>query len=122
MHELSIANSLVEIVTEHAAASGADRVLSVTLRLGALSCVNKGALEFSFDLITEDTILRGAKLHFIDVPVSVSCDNCSQVVELPGIQKFCCPVCQTPSADIRAGRELEVEHIEIASNSGVIKA
>lgn len=34
-------------------------------------------------------------------------------VELPGIQRFRCPHCDTPSGDIRQGRELEIESIEI---------
>lgn len=113
MHELSIANNLIEIVTQHVEQSGASTVLSVTIRIGALSCVNKGALDFSFDLITEGTCLGGAEIRYVDVPVSIYCGPCKQEVELPGIQRFCCPICKTPSPDIRKGRELDVENIEV---------
>lgn len=113
MHELSIANNLIEVVTQHVDQLESSKVLSVTIRIGALSCVNKGALDFSFDLIAEDTCLSGAKISYVDVPVSIYCKPCDQEVELPGIQHFCCPVCQTPSPDIRKGRELDVENIEV---------
>ena len=113
MHELSIANSLVEIATEHAQTHAANAVTSITLRIGALSCVHKSALEFSFELVTNGTILEGARLQFIDVPVTVFCEPCDREVELPGIQRFRCPDCDTPTADIRQGRELDVETIEI---------
>jgi len=113
MHELSIANSLVELATEHAALAGAEKITSLTLRIGALSCVHKSALEFSFELVTKDTILDGAELKIIDVPVTVFCAPCGLEVQLPGIQNFRCPICNTPSADIRQGKELDLDSIEI---------
>ncbi len=113
MHELSIANSLVELATEHATQAGADRITSITLRIGALSCVHKSALEFSFELVTQGTLLEGARLRIIDVPVTIFCVPCEQEVELPGIQSFRCPLCNTPSADIRQGKELDIDSIEI---------
>jgi hydrogenase nickel incorporation protein HypA/HybF len=113
MHELSIANSLVEIATQHATAAGAESVKSITLKIGALSCVHRSALEFSFDLVTRDTLLQGAQLVFIDLPVVIFCCACDQEVALPGIQRFRCPQCDTPSGDIRQGRELDIECIEI---------
>ncbi len=113
MHELSIANSLVEIATQHATAAGAERVKSITLKIGALSCVHQSALEFSFELVTRDTMLEGAELVFINVPVVIYCPGCAEEMALPGIQRFRCPQCDTPSADIRQGRELDIECIEI---------
>ncbi len=116
MHELSIANSIVEIATEHASNAHAEKVKSITLRIGALSCVHKSALEFSFELVTRDTILEGANLVIIEVPVTVFCSPCDQEVPLPGIQSFRCPICNTPSADIRQGKELDIDSIEIVEN------
>lgn len=117
MHELSIANSLVEIASEHARENGAESIQSITLRVGALSCVHKSALEFSFELVTKDTMLEGARLEFIDVPVSIYCEPCAREVQLRGIQRFRCPDCDTPSADIRQGKELDVETIQIFPGS-----
>ncbi|MAT70226.1 MAG: hydrogenase maturation nickel metallochaperone HypA [Planctomycetaceae bacterium] len=116
MHELSIAHSLVEIATEHVRAAGADSVRSLTLKLGALSCVHKSALEFSFELVAKNTPLEGAVLHFIDVPVVVYCPQCACEVELPGIQRFRCPQCDTPTAEIRSGRELDLQSLEIVQS------
>ncbi len=122
MHELSIANSLVEIATEYLAKERVKNdessvVKSITLRIGALSCVHKSALNFSFELVTKDTLLEGAELKVIDVPVTIFCKPCEREVELPGIQRFRCPVCDTPSADIRQGKELDIDTIEIAENA-----
>lgn len=113
MHELSIAESIVNIVTEKAATAGATRVTNVTLQIGALSCVHEDSLRFSFDLVTANTLLAGAELVVERVPVTVHCPVCERDVELPGIQKFRCPICDTPSADIRTGRELDILSIGI---------
>ncbi len=116
MHELSIANSLVEIASEHANAAGADRVRMIKLQIGALSCVHQNALEFSFELVTKGTILEGASLKIETLPVTIYCEHCEQEVQLPGIQKFRCPQCDLPSSDIRQGKELEIVAIEITEN------
>jgi hydrogenase nickel incorporation protein HypA/HybF len=113
MHELSIASSLIEIVSEAARKEGATGVRSITLRVGALSCVHNHSLEFSFEVVSKDTFVEGAELKLIDVPVSIFCVSCDQEVELPGIQLLRCPLCDTPSGDIRGGKELEIESIEI---------
>jgi len=114
MHELSIANSIVEIVAELARQHGGGRVMGVTLRLGRLSCVHEDALRLSFDLVTEGTPLAGASLAVIEVPVRIWCAVCKAVIELPGTQRFACPACGHLSGDIRAGRELDIESIQIA--------
>ena len=113
MHELSIANSLVEVATEHARANGAAGIRAIRLRIGQLSCVHRQALEFSFELVTEGTLLEGARLDIDEVPVAIFCEPCGEVVELPDFQRFRCPRCNTPSADIRQGRELDVESLEV---------
>jgi hydrogenase nickel incorporation protein HypA/HybF len=113
MHELSIASSIVEAAAEHCREAGGGRVAAVTLRIGRLSCVHEDALRFSFDLVREGTLLEAAELRIIDVPVRIWCPTCAAEVELPGIQRFACPACGTRSGDIRAGRELDLETIEV---------
>jgi hydrogenase nickel incorporation protein HypA/HybF len=117
MHELSIASNVVQLATQHAAEHGGGRVAAVTLRIGRLSCVHEDALRFSFDLVREGTPLDEAELRIVAVPVSVWCVNCQAEQELPGIQRFACPVCDTPTADIRAGRELDLESIELVETA-----
>ena len=116
MHELSIARSLIEIALEHVGGSGDARVVQINLRVGALSCVHRDALLFSFDLVTAETPLAGAKLHITDLPVVIYCQTCEMLQELPGIQQFRCPACQTATADIRQGRELDLESIELVDS------
>ena len=113
MHELSIATAVIDEVAKHVAAAGGGRVLSITLRIGRLSCVQEGALRFCFDLASADTKLSGARLEIIDVPVRIWCPACGAERELPGVQSLACPECGQLSGDIRAGRELNLESIEM---------
>lgn len=113
MHELSIAYSLVDAATQSATEAGATRVVEVRLRLGVLSGVTLGALEFSYEIATAGTMLEGSKLVVRELPARVYCSVCEKEVELPSVQRFRCPVCDTPSGDLRQGRELEIEAIEI---------
>ena len=117
MHELSIVSSIVETVTETLAAlpdaqKGA-RVLEVRLRVGALASVIPESLEFCWGIASEGTPLQGSRLVINMLPVVMHCEKCGRDVELDGVQSFRCPNCGEPCADLRQGRELEIESIEI---------
>jgi len=122
VHELSIASRIVELVGEQVRAAGGGRVAAVTLKIGALSCVHEDALRFSFNLVREETPLADAELRIVTVPVVIWCTACGREVTLPGIQKFACPECGAPSGDIRAGRELDLESVELADDAAAVEA
>ncbi|MEM9825044.1 MAG: hydrogenase maturation nickel metallochaperone HypA [Planctomycetota bacterium] len=122
MHEMSIARNLIDLVQSHLDTLGdeqvgtqqinAGQIVRLHLRVGALSCVHQDALKFSFEMMTADTSLANAELVFQTLPVRIFCTPCDQEVTLPGIQRFRCPICDTPSADIRQGQELDLDHLE----------
>lgn len=116
MHELSIAVELVEIACNAAHEAGAERIDVVHLRLGAISGVVKDALLFSYDVATKDTLLEGSRLEIHDVPLVLYCEPCGKEVEVESVQLFCCPDCGTPSVDVRQGRELELESMEVTQD------
>lgn len=120
MHELSIAHGIVDVVTESARAAAASGIRAVFLNVGRLSGVEAGALQFSYDLVVQGTMLEGSRLVIQEVPIVIHCNTCGAERELPGVQRFRCPVCDTPSGDIRRGRELEVVSIEIMDTAAAI--
>ena len=119
MHELSIAMSIVETVTESAAAYPGARVLEVRLRIGALAAVIEDSLEFCWSLVTEDTPLAGSALVVHTLPVILHCDGCGADSQIEGVQSFRCPRCGELAGDLRQGRELEIESIEIEDPESV---
>lgn len=65
MHELAVAQSIVEKVQETAAGR---RVRKVTVEIGRRSCVSGEALAFSFALVAEGSDVQGAELEILGVP------------------------------------------------------
>jgi hydrogenase nickel incorporation protein HypA/HybF len=108
-----MAASIVEAVTESAAAYPGAKVKEVRLRVGALASIVEDSLQFCWELATEDTPLEGSKLVIKKLAVVVYCDACDTDVEIEGVQSFRCPRCGKHAAEIHQGRELEIESIEL---------
>ncbi len=113
MHELSIALSIVEGVTEEAQKHDGAKVEAVHLKLGRLSGVVKDALLFSWEIACQGTTLEGSRLEIMEIPVVVHCENCKIDRTLEAINNFSCPVCNEPTPEVMQGRELEVTALEI---------
>jgi hydrogenase nickel incorporation protein HypA/HybF len=112
MHELSLSYSIVENVLEALAGCEVESISEVRLAIGELSGVTVEALEFSFPIAAAGTPVETARLVIRRVPVSVYCSACEATGQLESIQYFRCPTCGTPTGDIRAGKELDIEAIE----------
>ncbi len=113
MHELSIALSIIEGVEEEIARRHDPRVAAVHLKLGPFAGVVKDALLFSYQVACEGTPLQGSRLEIEETPVILYCAVCREERPAVSIQRLCCAVCDTPSADMRRGSELEVFALEL---------
>lgn len=113
MHELSIALSIVEGVEAEIETRQGARVAAVYLKLGPLSGVVKEALLFSYQVACEATALEGSRLEVEEIPVVLFCPQCLQERPASSMQRLCCAVCGSPSADVRHGSELEVFALEL---------
>jgi len=107
MHEYSIACSIVNTVRDVARQNNAKKVLKVNVEIGELTFVNPEQLKFSFDAITNDTELDGAKLEVDSLPAKLSC-SCGY----SGNAGSTCPKCGTPPKVLH-GREIYVRNVEI---------
>lgn len=113
MHELSIAQSIIEGAAEEAARHPGERVAVVHLQVGRLSGVVKESLLFSYDLACEGTSLEGSRLEIEEIAAVVFCSECSKERTLESIQHFRCPICATPTSEVIRGRELMITGLEI---------
>jgi hydrogenase nickel incorporation protein HypA/HybF len=113
MHELSLVTSIVETVTESLKAYPGTHIKAVNLRVGILASVIPDTLEFCYGIATENTPLEGSRLVVEMLPVIVHCERCHKDVTLEGMQSFRCPDCGELCGDLRQGRELEIDSIEI---------
>lgn len=83
------------------------------MQVGALSGVVEDSLQFCYELASKGTALEGSRLVVTQLPVIIHCAACDSDAELPGVQSFRCPRCGALSGDIRQGRELAIESLEI---------
>jgi len=112
MHELSIAQSIVDAAREQAAAHGSRRVLRVGVRVGELSGVAVDALQFCFGMTVKDTELDGAVLETEAVAVRFRCGACHH--EFHPVDFLAqCPACANEGAAMIAGDELGLSFLEL---------
>lgn len=112
MHELAVTESIVEIVSRHAAQAGARHVLAINLVIGELSSIVDDSVQFYFDYISEGTPAQGARLSFRRIGVMLACQACGHQWEPDGAD-WRCPVCNASQAHAIQGREFYVESIEV---------
>ncbi len=108
MHELSLANAVVEACAERAAGA---RVLRVRMEIGQLAAVLPDSLRFCFEVCAQGTAVEGAELEILETPGRAVCDACGGSVALssPFGRCECGGVLR-----VVAGNELRVKDMEIA--------
>lgn len=109
MHELSIAQSIVEMVCERA---GEARVHRLTLVIGKLSAVMPDALRFCFDVCAEGTVLEGAALEIIEPRGRGRCPDCGREQDMTSLFDAC--ACGAAGLDCIGGDELRIKEMEMA--------
>ncbi|MDE2370029.1 MAG: hydrogenase maturation nickel metallochaperone HypA [Burkholderiales bacterium] len=112
MHEMSLAESMREIVLETARANGAKTVAAVRVGIGALAMVEPEALRFAFDVVKRDSIAETARLEIVHVPARAWCLACSRAVEVASRADLC-PLCGSGQIQIDGGDDLRILDIEI---------
>jgi hydrogenase nickel incorporation protein HypA/HybF len=113
MHEMALAEGIVQIVEQTARANAANIVRAVWLELGALSHVEREALAFSFDAVTRGTVADGARLEIVTTPGLAWCMPCGMTVEVERLGDGC-PRCGSYQLQVTQGDEMRVKEIEIA--------
>ena len=113
MHEMSIAQSIVDIVKQELARHGSERLLAVNIAVGKLAAVLPQQLAFCFSMITVDTSLAGATLNIREVPLGYVCSSCGGECSSDEVL-FVCLKCGEKNLSLIAGRELTIESIEVA--------
>ena len=111
MHELSIAENILEIIESHRAAREFARCSSVKLKIGLLAAVDEEALRFAFEVITEDTPHRGVALEVEKSFPRARC-ACGQSFEVRELV-YLCPNCGSPRARLEGGDELDILSLEV---------
>lgn len=110
MHELMIAQNIIDEVSKSAKKELATKVLSIQLMIGKLSGIEIEALKFSLEIASKGTCMENAMVDIIIKNGLAFCRNCNTIFQ---IEKFydSCPSCKQYSFQIKEGKELKISSI-----------
>jgi len=126
MHEISIVESIIDIVLNEIPKYNITRVSSIALRIGEMQLVVPEALRFGFKLMAQNTPLEGAEIIIESVPTTGRCKNCgyefnfllrkSKTLTKKGnnIDDWFdnCPKCEKTNIEVISGKEMEIINFE----------
>lgn len=112
MHEMSIAEGVIQVLEEQAVAQAFHRVNRVRLEIGPLAAVEQESLRFCFDAVTRGTLAEGARLEIIDLPGEAWCLQCAARVTIR--QRYdSCIHCGSYQLQVTCGDELRIKDLEV---------
>lgn len=112
MHELAIAQAIIERAEAASARNGGGRVTKIGLRIGAISGVEPDALSFGIEALTKATPFEGVVLEIEQPKRRQRCTACAHEFGPDGFV-VACPACGDPSSECVAGKELDVTFFEV---------
>ncbi|MCO6428886.1 hydrogenase maturation nickel metallochaperone HypA [Nitrosomonas communis] len=112
MHEMSLAENVLQIIEEAAHHQSFTCVKMVWLEIGQLACVEQESLHFCFEVVTRDSIAQRARLEIIDIPAVGWCKICTHEVPMITLHDAC-PQCGSYGLKVLRGDTLRVKELEV---------
>lgn len=113
MHEMSLVQSIMNIVEEERARHNLGPVVRVTLMNGRLAGAVTDALTFAWEALRLGTELEGCELKVVEVPLKVVCGRCKKEFLPEDTLYMPCPHCGLEFGhEVVEGKELYVANIE----------
>lgn len=121
MHEYSIMVDIVEAALKSIENYEVEKVDKVFLDIGELTFLNPVQLQFSFKILTEENILKGAELIIKEKKAEVECTSCGYRGPLQNqpeenhfrIPQIFCPKCNG-KINLLSGRECILRNIQMS--------
>lgn len=112
MHEMALAEGVLQILQDQAQAQNFTKVKTVWLKLGELSHVDPDAIRFCFDAVVRGSIAEGAKLEIMRTPGQAWCHDCAKTVPMPSRVEPC-PSCGGYKLQVTDGEDMRVHELEV---------
>lgn len=114
MHEISLVQSLLTIIEEHAKEHGFTKVNQVNLSCGRLSAVEPAALDFAFKALSQNSICNEAQMKLTVLPLKIHCFDCDQEFTSKDADPTSCPNCQGDQVMVTEGwQELQLLELDV---------
>lgn len=112
MHEMSLAEGVLQLIEDSAKTQDFSRVKTVWLEIGQLAGVEVEAMKFCFDAVVNDSIAEGAELVIIELPGQAWCMQCSDTVLVHALFDEC-PRCGGHQLQVTGGNEMRVKELDV---------
>ncbi len=112
MHEMSIAEGIIQVLEDAAQAQGFSRVSSLWVEVGQLSGVEPESLAFCFDAVSRGTLAEGAKLELLITPGQGHCLECHQDTPLAAVFDPC-QHCGAVPVQVTGGTDMKVKELMV---------
>ena len=112
MHEMGIANSVIDAVRVEAAKYPGSRPRRVGVRIGELTAIDASALQFCFEALLRETDLEPLELEIEPCPRRHRCMDCAVEFEVKAYE-FHCPQCGEMRSECISGDELQLTYLEM---------
>lgn len=112
MHELAMAQALVEQVEAVINQHGATQASLIRVRIGPLAGVMPELLASAFPLAAAGSRMEHAELEFSHAPIQVHCQTCGADTEAT-MNRLICGACGDWHTQIISGDELLLESVEL---------
>jgi hydrogenase nickel incorporation protein HypA/HybF len=116
MHELGIAEAVLNAIRTEAARYPNTRPAKAGVRIGELSGVNAEALQFCFEVIARSTEFESLKLEIEFCPRRQRCLECGGKFEVQDYE-LQCPRCASKASECIGGDELELVFLEVEEHA-----
>jgi hydrogenase nickel incorporation protein HypA/HybF len=113
MHEISLCESIREILEAQARAHDVRRISRVRLEIGRFAGVEKRAMQFAWDEVMRGSPAEGAELVMLDVPGRARCLDCGGEADM-AVRFEPCPVCGGTRLLQTGGDEMRIKDLEAA--------
>ena len=113
MHEMSLAEGVLQLIEDAARKDPFNKVSTVWLEIGQLSGVEPDAMVFCFDAVTRGSVAEGARLEIIATPGQGWCSACAQSVLIAEVFGEC-PHCGGYPLQVTAGTDMRVKELEVS--------
>ncbi|MFH1843395.1 MAG: hydrogenase maturation nickel metallochaperone HypA [bacterium] len=105
MHEMFLANALLQQVLEIAGQHDLETVEEIEVEIGEGQHVDPEALAIGFEALSQDSLAAAAELRLTPVSLQARCREC-ETLFAPELLSFSCPSCRQADAEIIAGRDV----------------
>ncbi|HVJ09810.1 MAG TPA: hydrogenase maturation nickel metallochaperone HypA [Acidisarcina sp.] len=119
MHELSIAESILDAVRKEIAMRPGTIPVRVGVRIGSMAAIDAEALTFCFSAVVHGTEWDALKLDTNVVPARRVCNDCGDSFLVEDYNAVC-PGCASENTAADGGDELDLEYLEVETNGAPV--